>query len=614
MLDYYNQIAEDIEDSKKRQEVFLRLDSVVKNRFPFAKLIVFGSCAVGLGSKKSDIDACVVMKDCPELGALKEEHGEDDYKRFVLSEISKELEDEKSGWEVLKTLLDIRIPLIKCTDKTTKLEADISFSNAVMHEAKTQLLRKFSQSHALVRVLILTVKYWSGQRKIRDSFMLNSYAWTLLTIQFLQVKMPFIFQPNQDQNVKMHLDNLLKHNVAGILRSMCKFYCQFPWERYAVCVARDRPMEIKERAVRTIREHQRTTQGQGKNASTDPSFPSLQSALGSLELDNNSKGPQQQQEQQGDKDKGKGDDTKKSKKKKKDKEKDKDDPDELNEFGLQKGHYANMIIEDPIDPTDNVARNLREYQRTQILLEMQRALRMMSSSSNHQTCTFQQLCRPAEWVILQFLVNGSRMGAVIGTKGANLERIRCATGVRVNKSQKESVKWRYLRLDGRPDCVLRAASMMLHKMALGRPPTIKILLPTAHAPDVLERVNEPLMHILRRRSHVLEYLPENSSKDIDPDNYTLTLSGPHSSLNACLKIVVRNLMEVGGNENGRYELPRKKTEDEGEDDGEGGAREEETDGIPEGKEKENAKGGEAQEERDEKTTSAVSTLVSEKVM
>eukprot|EP00466_Bigelowiella_natans_P020147 jgi/Bigna1/69302/fgenesh1_pg.8_\ len=641
--DFYQENAEREEDVTNRVKVFQRLDSIARTCFPGIQLLIFGSCAVGLSSRSSDIDLCLEFTDVRAEAELKEkikqrwqqeqeekkrkerekkqeeeeggeeeekeeadEKGEgglrnDDYKTHVLGTIAGKLED--SGFENVKPLLEIRIPIVKCTDIETQVETDISFTDAAQHKAKTQCLARFASAHVLVKVLIMAVKHWSGNRKIRSSWMLNSYGWCLLTIQFLQMCEPGILrlgggstdirstlgekkggelEEEEKQKLRHKYDNMLRGDgIAVLLHRFFMFYAKYDWDQNAVSVRLGRSVSTMARAHDV---HSKLLQNEKGGEASSGEFPSLAAAI----LDNNSLG---------------GGKNKKNKNKNKNKNKEaaagenrnggesqSSSKQQLGQLGFQEKQMTHICVEDPVDPTDNVGRNLRSYERTLIHMEFVRATSLMSdrkimmmmmksasssssssSSSPSSVSLWEALCEKPKFVILQFLVPGSRMGAVIGTKGVNMEKIKNTTGVRMVASPKKAgIDWRYLRLDGIPERVSDAAAMVLRKIAIGRPPEVTVLIPSAHLEPVMKLVALPRNVTARVR----EGLPEKTSSNVSEHNHTVVLVGPSRALGRVLKLFIEALHAVGANEDGQYKFPIIPDDDD-DDDGGGGGKEEE---------------------------------------
>jgi non-canonical poly(A) RNA polymerase PAPD5/7 len=65
-LDFVKFIEPTQEDLKIRRQVIKRVKKVVKECYPDASVMVFGSCATGLNLPNSDIDVLVYLPDVRE--------------------------------------------------------------------------------------------------------------------------------------------------------------------------------------------------------------------------------------------------------------------------------------------------------------------------------------------------------------------------------------------------------------------------------------------------------------------------------------------------------------------------------------------------------------------
>jgi len=112
-------------------------------------------------------------------------------KKTILLELSKALrhsrERKVDPWAVIQT----RVPLIKITDHKTGLCCDISMEND-LSLYKSALLRSYVAIDDRFPKLLALVKTWAQARNINDAAQhsLNSFGYTLLVIQFLQISSP----------------------------------------------------------------------------------------------------------------------------------------------------------------------------------------------------------------------------------------------------------------------------------------------------------------------------------------------------------------------------------------------------------------------------------------
>ncbi|EKX30845.1 hypothetical protein GUITHDRAFT_51872, partial [Guillardia theta CCMP2712] len=87
-----------------------------------------------------------------------------------------------------------RVPIVKISDQTSGVHCDISMQND-LSLYKDALLRSYVKIDSRFQKLVALVKTWAKARAINDAaaHTLNSFGYTLLIIQFLQVCSPPVF-------------------------------------------------------------------------------------------------------------------------------------------------------------------------------------------------------------------------------------------------------------------------------------------------------------------------------------------------------------------------------------------------------------------------------------
>ncbi len=565
---FCNDYLETKDRVEQRQELFSRLRSLVQGVFPCADLALFGSCAVGLGSQQSDIDLCVFLDDSKEEShVLRAQQGEDII-AHVLGTIGEKLEAD--GYADVKPLLTIRIPIVKCKDEKTQIESDISMTDATVHEKKTSFFRRLVV-HPIIRKLIVVVKYWSGRRRLRGSRMLNSYAWQNLVIQYLQVDASILFGDDGDR-----VPDDAK-TIATLMVRFFRYYFEFDWSANAVSVSNGRPESLAERErAQSDKKHSESVEAASLQSKSD--FPSLVAGLQELGI-----GVDQDPSSTGASSTGASstgasttntatadavttgaapsDNTHTSTHKSTHKSNtdikatSAGTASSLGKLGFQKGQLTSLCIVDPIDSTDNIARNLRLWERGRIQSELKRALLIVSDPN---TCSFKSLCANAEWSVMQFLVPRSQIGLVIGAKGANAQRVREQTGVRlIASNREEGIKWRSVRLDGPPNIVLRGVKMLLPSMMARRTGTLRVLIPDPHVQGALDA---DTMTTLRRNGRArVRGLPGGGlPSNMHTEYQVVELNTHFASTYECVHLILSRLMAVGATD-GAYQLPAPKS-------------------------------------------------------
>jgi len=106
-------------------------------------------------------------------------------------ELSKALRNCKVRKMRTWAIVQARVPLIKVTDYATNINCDISMESE-LSQHKSNFLRAYVSIDSRLRELLALVKHWAKARNINDatSHTLNSFAYTMMVIQFLQTRSP----------------------------------------------------------------------------------------------------------------------------------------------------------------------------------------------------------------------------------------------------------------------------------------------------------------------------------------------------------------------------------------------------------------------------------------
>lgn len=170
----------------QREQVISRVRTLVKSKYPVAKIDVFGSCATKLFLPSSDID-CVLS-----------EHGVGAGTKGILKNVQAVM--QRSGlFRKIVVLSRAKVPIIKSIDAQTKLCVDICVDQLGGLDS-AQVVINYLQEFKQLRPLVLVIKYFLTQKDLNETFTggVGSYLTTLMVVSFLQV---------WKNNVGMHLDN-----------------------------------------------------------------------------------------------------------------------------------------------------------------------------------------------------------------------------------------------------------------------------------------------------------------------------------------------------------------------------------------------------------------------
>lgn len=166
-------ISPTLEELYMRNEIITRITNVIKDKYPFAQVDVFGSYKTGLFLPTSDIDMVVI--------------GE--WKSLPLNELKEALiKVGISDQENIKCLDKATVPIIKILETNTELKVDISF-NTINGVKSAELIKEFLVEYPCLRPLVMVLKQFLIQRDYNEVWTggIGSYSLILMTVSFLQL-------------------------------------------------------------------------------------------------------------------------------------------------------------------------------------------------------------------------------------------------------------------------------------------------------------------------------------------------------------------------------------------------------------------------------------------
>ncbi|CAK6954396.1 terminal nucleotidyltransferase 4A-like [Scomber scombrus] len=173
IMDFFNFVSPRPEEEAMRRGVVNRIERVIKDLWPTARVEIFGSFSTGLYLPTSDIDLVVFGKwDHPPLQEL-----EQALKRHNVS-----------GPYPIKVLDKATVPIIKLTDHETEVKVDISFNVETAVKA-AQFIKSYLKKYTVLPPLIFVLKQFLLQRDLNEVFTggISSYSLILMAISFLQL-------------------------------------------------------------------------------------------------------------------------------------------------------------------------------------------------------------------------------------------------------------------------------------------------------------------------------------------------------------------------------------------------------------------------------------------
>lgn len=173
ICDFYEYTRPRPSEIQMRSEVILRTMSIILNRWPQAKVQIFGSFCTTLFLPTGDIDLVVHGRwSTTPLFSL-----EDDLRRNDVA-----LEDS------ILVLDKTVVPIIKFIDKLTEVRVDISF-NQESGLKSAHMIQQFIQEYPFLPKLVFILKQFLYERNLHEVYYggISSYSLILLLVSFLQL-------------------------------------------------------------------------------------------------------------------------------------------------------------------------------------------------------------------------------------------------------------------------------------------------------------------------------------------------------------------------------------------------------------------------------------------
>ncbi|NXV54205.1 GLD2 polymerase, partial [Uria aalge] len=164
VLDLFQVCQQQTCDLNKKELCRTELQREIQRIFPQSRLFLVGSSLNGFGTRSSDGDLCLVVKEEP-VSNLK-------HKYYI----------ERPQ------LIRAKVPIVKFRDKVRQFDLNV---NNIVGIRNTFLLRTYAHIENRVRPLVLVVKKWASFHDINDASRgtLNSYSLVLMVLHYLQSKL-----------------------------------------------------------------------------------------------------------------------------------------------------------------------------------------------------------------------------------------------------------------------------------------------------------------------------------------------------------------------------------------------------------------------------------------
>ncbi|XP_075038468.1 poly(A) RNA polymerase GLD2 isoform X2 [Mixophyes fleayi] len=246
ILELFQACQQQVSDLKKKDVCRAELQREIQQIFPQSRLYLVGSSLNGFGTRSSDADLCLVLKDEPMNQKTEATH--------ILSLLQKHFYTRLSYIE-RPQLIRAKVPIVKFRDKVSGVEFDLNVNN-VVGIRNTFLLRTYAHQNR-VRPIVLVVKRWASHHGINDASRgtLSSYSLVLMVLHYLQTlpepilpslqkKYPECFSPTMQlhlvHHAPRHVPQYLSKNgvsLGDLVLGFFKYFAiQFDWKNKMISV------------------------------------------------------------------------------------------------------------------------------------------------------------------------------------------------------------------------------------------------------------------------------------------------------------------------------------------------------------------------------------------
>lgn len=165
------------DEERQRAQLLHEIKRIVWQKYPKAKLSLFGSSHNGFAMKKSDLDICMTLDDrltADDLGA------DVNFKRIIRN-LGALFRRESEQFDQIEERVSAKVPIVKFRHKKSMIEGDISLYNTLALQ-NTDLLRAYAQIDERTKSLGYVVKHFAKVCRIGDASCgsLSSYAYIVM--------------------------------------------------------------------------------------------------------------------------------------------------------------------------------------------------------------------------------------------------------------------------------------------------------------------------------------------------------------------------------------------------------------------------------------------------
>ncbi|NXD06991.1 GLD2 polymerase, partial [Nothocercus nigrocapillus] len=191
-------------DLNRKELCRTELQREIQRIFPQSRLFLVGSSLNGFGTRSSDGDLCLVVKEEPVNQKTEARH--------ILSLVQKLFSTKLCNYIERPQLIRAKVPIVKFRDKVRQFDLNV---NNVVGIRNTFLLRTYAYIENRVRPLVLVVKKWASFHDINDASRgtLSSYSLVLMVLHYLQT-LPEPILPSLQKNYPDSFDPTMQLHLV----------------------------------------------------------------------------------------------------------------------------------------------------------------------------------------------------------------------------------------------------------------------------------------------------------------------------------------------------------------------------------------------------------------
>ncbi|NWY55383.1 GLD2 polymerase, partial [Chionis minor] len=204
VLDLFQSYRQQTCDLNRKELCRTELQREIQRILPQSRLFLVGSSLNGFGTRSSDGDLCLVVKEGPVNQKTEARH--------ILSLVQKLFSTKLCNYIERPQLIRAKVPIVKFRDKVRQFDLNV---NNVVGIRNTFLLRTYAYIENRVRPLVLVVKKWASFHDINDASRgtLSSYSLVLMVLHYLQT-LPEPILPSLQKNYPESFDPTMQLHLV----------------------------------------------------------------------------------------------------------------------------------------------------------------------------------------------------------------------------------------------------------------------------------------------------------------------------------------------------------------------------------------------------------------